>query len=166
MAGKNDFAIYARVQLDVADIQKQLNQVSSGAKIKIDTSGLDEASKGLDKVSKSASDAGLTFQQANMIMNEAIDIISSMTSEVFELDSALTEFKKISNLRGSGLEDYVDELKDLGATVARTGKPLCLSLSVSDGKHTLRCPQNPVKPKAYRLQHKDEISLSAIAGNY
>ena len=65
----------------------------------------------------------LTFQAANEIFSTATDIISSMVEQIFELDAALTEFKKVSDLSGSALDNYVAKLSEMGTVVARTGKP-------------------------------------------
>lgn len=55
-------------------------------------------------------------------------VIRGMTSgvadavrNVFELDKALTEFKKVSDLSGKGLENYTDQAFKAGRTVAKTG---------------------------------------------
>ena len=50
------------------------------------------------------------FQKA---INNAVDTI-------FEFDSALTEFSKVSILSGQALDDYANKLGELGNAVART----------------------------------------------
>lgn len=47
--------------------------------------------------------------------------IGDMVRNVYELDTALTEFKKVSDLSGDGLKAYTDEAYKLGRTVAKTG---------------------------------------------
>jgi phage-related minor tail protein len=47
--------------------------------------------------------------------------IGDAVQNVFELDKALTEFKKVSDLSGKGLEDYTDQAFKVGRTVAKTG---------------------------------------------
>ena len=66
---------------------------------------------------------GLTYQQANAIMQASIEVIGRMIDSVFELDDALTEFKKVSDLSGASLDAYVDKLAQMGLEVGRTGKP-------------------------------------------
>ena len=73
---------------------------------------------------------GLSYQEANAIMSKSIDIISSMVDQVFEMNGALTEFSKVSDLSGASLDAYVSKLQDLGSEVGRTGKPKCLSQNV------------------------------------
>ena len=46
-----------------------------------------------------------------------------MVDSVFSLDDAMTELKKVSDLGGSALDDYVDKLTQMGLEVGRTGKP-------------------------------------------
>ena len=87
------------------------------------TAELDTMSTATQQASKHAEDLGLTYQQARLIMDKCVDTISSMVEQVYTLNSAITEFKKVSDLRGSGLEDYVQSLSEMGKTVARTGKP-------------------------------------------
>lgn len=47
--------------------------------------------------------------------------IGSMVQQTFELDKSLTEFKKVSDLSGKGLERYTKQAYELGGTVAKTG---------------------------------------------
>ena len=127
MAGK--FTVLFEAQLsNASDIQKQLDKLNPKVKIStdIDTGNAEQQVRGLVDA---GSDLGLTYQEANAIMSESIKIISSMVDQVFELDGALTEFKKVSDLSGSSLDAYVDKLSALGSEVGRTGKPKCLSLS-------------------------------------
>ena len=77
----------------------------------------------VDKASKSIKNMGLTFQQANDIMQRSIHIIGNMLDSVFELDDALVDFQKVSELSGASLDAYVDKLTQMGLEVGRTGKP-------------------------------------------
>ena len=47
--------------------------------------------------------------------------MGDMVQNVFELDSALTEFKKVSDLTGKSLEKYTDQAFKAGRETARTG---------------------------------------------
>ena len=130
MASNNDYSIVAKVVLDVNNIQSQLNNAAKKVTFKVDGKGirsvtaeLDTMSTATQQASKHAEDLGLTYQQARLIMDKCVDTISSMVEQVYTLNSAMTEFKKVSDLRGSGLEDYVQSLSEMGKTVARTGKP-------------------------------------------
>ena len=46
--------------------------------------------------------------------------MSNMAAQTAELDKAITEFKKVSDLTGESLSRYVDKLGDLGQLTART----------------------------------------------
>ena len=50
-----------------------------------------------------------------------VDAMGAMVSKVFDLDAALTEFKKVSNLGGKELEKYTAQAYKTGRTVAKTG---------------------------------------------
>ena len=130
MASNNDYSILAKVVLDLNNIQSQLNNAAKKVTFKVDGKGirsvtaeLDTMSTATQQASKHAENLGLTYQQARLIMDKCVDTISSMVEQVYTLNSAMTEFKKVSDLRGSGLEDYVQSLSEMGKTVARTGKP-------------------------------------------
>ena len=130
MASNNDYSILAKVVLDLNNIQSQLNNAAKKVTFKVDGKGirsvtaeLDTMSTATQQASKHAEDLGLTYQQARLIMDKCVDTISSMVEQVYTLNGAMTEFKKVSDLRGSGLEDYVQSLSEMGKTVARTGKP-------------------------------------------
>ena len=129
-ASNNDYSLLAKVVLDLNNIQSQLNNAAKKVTFKVDGKGirsvtaeLDTMSTATQQASKHAEDLGLTYQQARLIMDKCVDTISSMVEQVYTLNSAMTEFKKVSDLRGSGLEDYVQSLSEMGKTVARTGKP-------------------------------------------
>lgn len=130
MASNNDYSILAKVVLDLNNIQSQLNNAAKKVTFKVDGKGirsvtaeLGDMSTATQQASKHAEDLGLTYQQARLIMDKCVDTISSMVEQVYTLNSAMTEFKKVSDLRGSGLESYVQSLSEMGKTVARTGKP-------------------------------------------
>ncbi len=125
MAGK--FTVLFEAQLsNASDIQKQLDKLNPKLKATIDTG---DSEKQVENLVNAGSDLGQTYQQANAIMQESIKIIQSMTEQVFEMDNAMTEFRKVSSYAGDELDAYVDKLTELGGAVARTGKPKCLSLS-------------------------------------
>lgn len=123
MANKSsNYSILVDVELQTQNIQKQLNQAAKTTKVSFDTK---DAEGNIKSLTSSVDDMGLTFQEANLIMSKSIDIITSMVDQVYELDTALTEFKKVSDLSGSSLDNYVSKLSEMGTAVARTGKPKC-----------------------------------------
>lgn len=113
MARNSMYSILVDAELQTQQIKQQLKELEKGTKISVDTSD----------AQKSVEDLGLTFQQANLIMQKSLDIISSMVEQVYALDGSLTEFKKVSDLSGASLDKYVSKLSKMGQAVARTGKP-------------------------------------------
>lgn len=53
-------------------------------------------------------------------INGVKDALASTIDVVKDFDDALTEFKKVSDLRGNELQAYADELGKIGAEVGRT----------------------------------------------
>lgn len=108
------WAIRVGVDLDTSDIQSQLDKATQGTKVNLDTA---EAEGGLQRLS---SGFDLTYQMANKLYQMSKQAIQAMVEEVKEVDKALTEFKKVSDLRGSDLDDYSKGLAVSGREVART----------------------------------------------
>lgn len=121
------WSILVGVELETTKIKSQLQEATKGLKVSVDAK---DAVEGIDNLDSSIKKASLSFQAANEVFSTTIDIISAMTEQVFELDTALTEFKKVSDLSGTALDNYVDKLSTMGSTVARTGKPKCLTPDV------------------------------------
>ncbi len=149
MASKGrNYSILVGIKLDTSDVQKQLDAIKGrDITVKINVEGneklketadtmeqLPKRSKTITEKTKESTDAikeqadeveklGLTYQQANAIMSKSVDIIGMMLDSVFELDDAMTSLKKVSDLSGQSLDDYVDKLTQMGLEVGRTGKP-------------------------------------------
>lgn len=115
------WSILVGVDFDTSQIQKKLNQATKNLDIKIDTGN---AVSGIKELNNSMEDAWLTFNVANEIFRTSIDLITSMATQVYELDTALTEFKKVSDLSGASLDAYVDKLSIMGSEVARTASEM------------------------------------------
>ena len=106
-----------------AEIQN-INQLNNQLKnLKIDPLSLNVDSRSLKNASQNVENLGLNFNQANEIFRTSIDLISSIVDQVFEMNDALTEFQKVSDLTGASLDTYVEKLTQMGDEVARTGKP-------------------------------------------
>ena len=128
MAKSSNYSILIDAQLNLDDIEKKLK--SKKYEIPLDTSSIKSGKKDIDDAvqsTKNLNDAGqdleLTFNVANEVFNKFTSVIKDMTGQVYELDDALTEFKKISDLNGQALDEYADKLSKIGQTVGRTGKP-------------------------------------------
>jgi hypothetical protein len=108
------WAIRVGVDLDTSDIQSQLDKAAQGTKVNLDTS---EAEGGLNRLNTGFD---LTYQMANKLYQMSKQAIQAMVEEVYTIDKALTEFKKVSDLRGSDLDEYSKDLATSGRDVART----------------------------------------------
>ena len=104
------WSILVGVDFDTSNLKRKLNQTlsefNSKSKIKLDASDIENAA--------------LTFNVANQIFRTSIEVIGSLVEQVYELDSALIEFQKVSDLSGTSLDNYVSKLSDMGNSVART----------------------------------------------
>lgn len=149
MASKGrNYSILVGIKLDTSDVQKQLDAIKGREiKVKVSVEGNEELkktaetmgqlpkkSKTIKEETEKATEAvkeqadeveklGLTYQQANAIMSKSVEIIGMMLDSVFDLDDALTELRKVTDLGGTALDDYVDKLTQMGLEVGRTGKP-------------------------------------------
>ncbi len=139
MARSTNYSILADVVLNLDNIQKQLNsrKYDINIKTKLDNNiktELSDINKETEKLKKSNKDLGLTYQQLSMIADSCIDALRNMSTQVLELDSAITDFKKVSDLQGESLNNYVGNLTEAGKQVARTGKPNRSEPVCCDGK--------------------------------
>lgn len=117
-----NYSILADVELKTDGIQTKLNNQLKNLKIDLDTKN---AVSGMQDLDSAAEDVSLTFQAANEIFSKSIEIISAMVDQVYELDAAIIEFQKVSDLSGQSLDNYIEKLNEMGSSVARTGKPKC-----------------------------------------
>ena len=117
----SNYSVLVGVELDTKNVQKQLDNNLKNLKVDLDA---DKAVKSMNDLTDSAENALLTFQVANEVFRTSVEIIGSMVDQVFELDTALTEFKKVSDLSGSSLDNYVSKLSAMGTEVARTGSEM------------------------------------------
>lgn len=120
-----NYSILADVELNTKNIQKQLNNAAKDLKVSLDTRGVKNGGKDINNLSDSMDNASLTFQAANEIFSKSIEVIGAMVEQVYELDAAIIEFQKVSDLSGQALDNYIAKLSDMGNSVARTGKPKC-----------------------------------------
>ena len=139
MAKSSNYSILIDAQLNLDDIEKKLK--SKKYEIPLDTSSIKSGKKDIDDAvqsTKNLNDAGqdleLTFNVANEVFNKFTSVIKDMVGQVYELDDALTEFKKVSDLNGQALDEYADKLSKIGQTVGRTGKPNRSEPVCCDGK--------------------------------
>ena len=125
------------VKLDTSKIQSDLNKAlqtkSTTVKVKTDGS-MSKLAGETNRLNQSTQDVINTYQVFSQILNKSVEAIKSMASATIELDSAITEFKKVSDLSGKSLDSYVNNLTKVGQSVARTGKPNRSEPVCCDGK--------------------------------
>ena len=62
-----------------------------------------------------------TYMSVTTVFYQTIHTIRDMIDEVTELDSALVELKKVTDLEGESLKKFTKEAYEAGANVAKTG---------------------------------------------
>ena len=125
------------VKLDTSKIQSDLNKAlqSKSTTVKVKTDGsMSKLAGETNRLNQSTQDVINTYQVFSQILNKSVEAIKSMASATIELDSAITEFKKVSDLSGESLDSYVNNLTKVGQSVARTGKPNRSEPVCCDGK--------------------------------
>ena len=168
----SNYSIIVDAELDLKKIKEQLKEVASnGVDLKVHGAAqgkkeIDDVTKSTRQLNEAGQDLELTFNVAHEVFSKFLSVVKDMTGQVYELDAAITEFKKVSDLTGSALDDYVDKLSQLGQEVGRTGKPNRSEPVCCDGKAAQRTAPKPLKAsRALSLQHEDEICLSVIINN-
>ena len=135
-----NYSVVVQAELDLKKIKEQLKEVSSnGVDLKVHGAAqgkkeIDDVTKSTRQLSETGQDLELTFNVAHEVFSKFLSVVKDMAGQVYELDAALTEFKKVSDLSGSALDDYVDKLSQLGQEVGRTGKPNRSEPVCCDGK--------------------------------
>ena len=125
------------VKLDTSKIQSDLNKAlqSKSTTVKVKTDGsMSKLAGETNRLNQSTQDVINTYQVFSQILNKSVEAIKSMASATIELDSAITNFKKVSDLSGQSLYSYVNNLTKVGQSVARTGKPNRSEPVCCDGK--------------------------------
>lgn len=125
------------VKLDTSKIQSDLNKAlhATSTTVKVKTDGsMSKLAGETNRLNQSTQDVINTYQVFSQILNKSVEAIKSMASATIELDSAITNFKKVSDLSGESLDSYVNNLTKVGQSVARTGKPNRSEPVCCDGK--------------------------------
>ena len=136
----SNYSIIVDAELDLKKIKEQLKEVASnGVDLKVHGAAqgkkeIDDVTKSTRQLNEAGQDLELTFNVAHEVFSKFLSVVKDMAGQVYELDAALTEFKKVSDLSGSALDDYVDKLSQLGQAVGRTGKPNRSEPVCCDGK--------------------------------
>lgn len=88
--------------------------------------GVEKQTKQLHGMAKALSAVGsaakqmMAYTAAGFISAAAIGTIGKAVENISNLDKALTEFKKVSNISDTGLESFIAQAGELGQVVART----------------------------------------------
>lgn len=121
---RSNFSILVDVDFDTKQVQSQLQKATRKLSIDVDSGQVRNAATDVKNLGSAMEATSLTFNAANEIFSTSIDIITSMLDQVYELDAALVEFQKVSDLGGESLDRYVDSLAELGNTVGRTASEM------------------------------------------
>lgn len=142
----SNFQILVNAVLDAKNIQAQLDKISqkyATMKVGIDVDatklndalnglkglkvGFDDTSTSAEKTSQSIGDIFTKvskFGGVTLVINELRQSLMDGVDAVRELDAAVTEYKKVSDLTDEGMKSFVEDARELGLEVARTGEEM------------------------------------------
>lgn len=133
----------------------------SGKKAKLGAKGFYTYTRDVEKAGQAQKKFGSTtldvtkkvvqFGAVTAVIRGVTTGMGSMVKNVYDLDGALTEFKKVSDLSGKGLEKYTDQAYKTGKTVARTGTEMV---------------QAATEFKKSGFNEKDSMELARVASMY
>lgn len=128
MAKSSNYSILVDAELDLKQITQKLNSQKYKIDVEANMTGdaadkLRNTNSATRSLEESTVDLTLTYQQFRQVLDSVIDVTSKMYEQVKALDTAQTEFKKVSDLSGQALDDYTAKFAQMGKTVGRTGKP-------------------------------------------
>ena len=139
---------YIKLQAKIDDSQKTVTELNSQIKtlenkvselkLKVDSQKVSNANKELKKFNNTAKEGKkhadkwnyswskafqsfTTYMSVTTVFYQTIHAIEDMINEVVELDGALVELKKVTNLEGESLKRFTKEAYEAGANVAKTG---------------------------------------------
>lgn len=115
---------------EVVKTNKQLKSVKGSVHgktfrtIGVDAQQSAKAMRGLGSETLNVAKKVMQFGAVTAVIRGVTSGMADMVQNVFELDAALTEFKKVSDLSGKGLERYTDQAYRMGREVAKTGSEM------------------------------------------
>ena len=139
---------YIKLEAKIDDSQKTVTELNnqiktlegkvSALKLKVDAQKVSNANKELKKFNNTAKEGKkhadkwnyswskafqsfTTYMSVTTVFYRTIHAIKDMINEVVELDGALVELKKVTNLEGESLKRFTKEAYEAGANVAKTG---------------------------------------------
>lgn len=138
----SNFQILVNAVLDAKNIQAQLDKISqkyATMKVGIDVDisklnsalsglkglkvGFDDTSTSAEKTSQSIGDIFTKvskFGGVTLVINELRQSLMDGVDAVGELDAAVTEYKKVSDLTDEGMKQYIEDAREMGLEVGRT----------------------------------------------
>lgn len=138
----SNFQILVNAVLDAKNIQAQLDKISqkyATMKVGIDVDatklndalsglkglkvGLDDTNTSAEKTSQSIGDIFTKvskFGGVTLVINELRQSLMDGVDAVRELDAAVTEYKKVSDLTDEGMKQYIEDAREMGLEVGRT----------------------------------------------
>lgn len=139
---------YIKLQATIDDSQKTVSELNSKIKtlegkvselkLKVDSQKVSKADKELKKLNSTAAEGKkhadkwnyswskafqsfTTYMSVTTVFYQTIHTIKDMINEVTELDGALVELKKVTDLEGESLQRFTKEAYAAGENVAKTG---------------------------------------------
>lgn len=112
----------AKVDAAMKSLQNKYEKITIGKGI---TKNLNEASKATKTLGQDFLDTSkkvAKFGAITAVLGTFTTVMYKAVDSVLEMDKALTEFKKVSDLSGDGLKEFTQRATEAGQAVARTGK--------------------------------------------
>lgn len=111
----------AKVDAAMKSLQNKYEKITIGKGI---TKNLNEASKATKTLGQDFLDTSkkvAKFGAITAVLSAFTGVMYKAVDSVLEMDKALTEFKKVSDLSGDGLKEFTQRATEAGQAVARTG---------------------------------------------
>lgn len=111
----------AKVDAAMKSLQNKYEKITIGKGI---TKNLNEASKATKTLGQDFLDTSkkvAKFGAITAVLSAFTGVMYKAVDSVLEMDKALTEFKKVSDLSGDGLKEFTQRATEVGQAVARTG---------------------------------------------
>ena len=139
---------YIKLQAKIDDSSKTITELNnqiktlerqvSELKLKVDSQKVSKANKQLKSLNDTAKEGKkqadkwqyswskafqsfTTYMSVTTVFYQTVHAIRDMINEVVELDGALVELKKVTDLEGASLQIFTKEAYEAGANVAKTG---------------------------------------------
>lgn len=126
MGVNSNYIALVKIKVSDTELKKQIENASAKVKpikIKVDAKEVGNAGKEVKSLGQSFAETTekvLRFGLSTKIILGFRQAIEESVETVYDFDRALTEFKKVSDLNGEALDNYIDKLGKMGEEVART----------------------------------------------